>query len=66
MTFTSEQIQRAHELVRKRRKYRAIQHLLLDEFTSDPLSAVRHLDPHLHRKLPNQFSNISTMLCYHK
>jgi len=36
MTFTSEQIQRARELARERRKYGAIQRLLLDEFKLRP------------------------------
>ena len=36
MTFSSEQIQRARELARKRRKRGAIQRLLTDEFNLRP------------------------------
>jgi len=36
MTFSSEQIQRARELARKRRKHGAIQRLLIDEFNLRP------------------------------
>ena len=36
MTFSSEQIQRARELARKRRKHGAIQLLLINEFNLRP------------------------------
>ena len=36
MTFSSEQIQRARELARERRKHGAIQRLLIDEFNLRP------------------------------
>ena len=36
MIFSSEQIQRARELARERRKHGAIQRLLIDEFNLRP------------------------------
>ena len=36
MTFSTEQIQRARELTGKRKKYDAIQRLLIDEFNLLP------------------------------
>ena len=36
MTFSSEQIRRARELARERRKHGAIQRLLIDEFNLRP------------------------------
>ena len=36
MSFSSEQIQRARELARERRKHVAIQRLLIDEFNLRP------------------------------
>ena len=36
MTFSTEQVQRARELTGKRKKYDAIQRLLIDEFNLRP------------------------------
>ena len=36
MTFSTEQVQRARELIGKRKKYDAIQRLLIDEFNLRP------------------------------
>ena len=64
MTFTSEQIRRARELTRERRKYGAIQRLLLDEFKLRPAKCLALLRAALvYEKLPNQVSNISAVLC---